>query len=269
MRIGFFITARLKSRRLPYKLLKPLAGKSVFEHVIERASSVRGIDDLVVCTSTNPQDDPLELISTGQRINCYRGSEDDVLYRLLCAADKYKCDYMLLMSADNPLVSIIHAEELVDTIHHNKADYYHYEDGLPLGTAPYAVARNTFAIINELKEESETEFWPVYLDNKSVFSHLLLPVAREYRLDARLTLDYLQDYELFMKIYENFKDISPLDLRCVIDWLRMHDELLRINGDIVRSWLPEKRVDKIHAVVESSKNTILQIKSMMDKSNSR
>ena len=41
--------------------------------------------------------------------------------------------------------------------------------GLPLGTAPYAVARHTFAIINDSKVESETEFWPEYLQDNAFF----------------------------------------------------------------------------------------------------
>ena len=164
--------------------------KSVFEHVLERALSVRGVDEIVVCTSTNPQDDPLENICTELKINCFSGSEDDVLDRLLCAAEKHKCEYMLLMTAANPLFSIVHAEGLVDTIRNKQAEYYRFEDGLPLGTAPYAVARDAFAVISDLKQESETEFWPEYLKDESIFSHLVLPVGKEYRLDARLTLDY-------------------------------------------------------------------------------
>jgi spore coat polysaccharide biosynthesis protein SpsF len=261
VRIGFFITARLKSKRLPKKLLKPLGDKSVFEHILERALSVRGVDEIVVCTSTNPQDDPLEIISTAQKIKCYRGSEDDVLNRLLSAAEKYKCEYMLLMTADNPLFSISHAEELVTTIRNKQADYYHFEDGLPLGTAPYAVARHTFAIINDLKEDTETEFWPEYLKDQSIFSHLVLQVAKEYQLDARLTLDYQEDYELFMKIYENYESPIPLKLKTVLHEFRENKDLLRINGDIVRSWLPKDRIDQIRSVIEKNKSMILQKKS--------
>jgi len=263
VRIGFFITARLKSKRLPKKLLKPLGVKSVFEHVLERASSVRGIDEVVVCTSTNPQDDALETISTAQNIHCYRGSEDDVLKRLLYAAEKYNCEYMLLMTADNPLFSIVHAEQLVATIRNKQADYYHFEEGLPLGTAPYAVARHTFTIIDDIKEESETEFWPQYLEDTSVFSHLVLPVAKEYQLDARLTLDYQQDYELFLKLYETYESPAPLELESVLNSLRANKDLLRINGDIVRSWLPENRIDQIRSVIESNKHKILKKKEQL------
>jgi len=248
---------------LPKKLLKPLGVKSVFEHILERASSVRGVDEIVVCTSTNPQDDPLETISIAQKINCYRGSEDDVLKRLLSAAEKYNCEYMLLMTADNPLFSIVHAEQLVATIRNKQADYYHFEEGLPLGTAPYAVARHAFTIINEIKEESETEFWPEYLKDKSIFSHLVLPVSKEYQLDARLTLDYQQDYELFMKIYENYEPPTPLELKTVLNSLRANKDLLQINDDIVRSWLPENRIDRIRSVVESNKHKILKKKAQL------
>jgi spore coat polysaccharide biosynthesis protein SpsF len=37
MKIGFFITARLKSTRLKKKILLDLEGQSVLGHVIERA----------------------------------------------------------------------------------------------------------------------------------------------------------------------------------------------------------------------------------------
>jgi spore coat polysaccharide biosynthesis protein SpsF (cytidylyltransferase family) len=148
----------------------------------------------------------------------------------------------------------------VATIRNKQADYYHFEEGLPLGTAPYAVARLTFTIINDIKEESETEFWPEYLKDKSVFSHLVLPVAKEYQLDARLTLDYQQDYELFSRIYETYEPPAPLELNSVLNRLRANKDLLRINGEIVRSWLPENRIDRIRSVVESNKHKILMKK---------
>ena len=59
MNIGFLITARLKSTRLKYKVLKDLNGYSVIERVIQRAKKVKGCNDIVLCTSYLSQDIPL------------------------------------------------------------------------------------------------------------------------------------------------------------------------------------------------------------------
>ena len=56
MKIGFLITARLKSSRLPLKILKDLNGKPVIERIIDRAKEIQGINEIVLCTSANPQD---------------------------------------------------------------------------------------------------------------------------------------------------------------------------------------------------------------------
>ena len=56
MKIGFFITARLKSERLKLKILLDLNGKTVLDRVIERCKSTPGIDDVILCTSRNSQD---------------------------------------------------------------------------------------------------------------------------------------------------------------------------------------------------------------------
>ncbi len=92
MKIGFFITARLKSSRLKHKILLDLNGKSVLDRVIERCKATPGIDGVVLCTSTNPQDSILYQSALKNEIQFYPGSEDDVLNRLLSAAEYYHYD---------------------------------------------------------------------------------------------------------------------------------------------------------------------------------
>ena len=83
MKIGFFITARLKSTRLKRKILLDLNGKSVLDRVIERAKQVKGIDGVVLCTSINPQDSELYKNALSNQIEFFAGSEDDVLISLV------------------------------------------------------------------------------------------------------------------------------------------------------------------------------------------
>ena len=93
MKIGFLITARLKSERLPLKIIKDLNGKTVIERLIDRIKEIKDITDIVLCTSTNSQDRPLVDIARGNNIYYFNGDEDDVLKRLLDAAKFYNLDY--------------------------------------------------------------------------------------------------------------------------------------------------------------------------------
>ena len=116
MNIGFLITARLKSTRLKFKILKPLNGYSVIERVIQRAKQIKLCNDIVLCTSCLSQDLPLVTIAEKNNINYFKGSSDDVLQRLLDAAELFKMDYFLGITADNPLFSIYHANMISNLI---------------------------------------------------------------------------------------------------------------------------------------------------------
>ena len=54
------IQARVGSTRLPGKVMYPLDGRSTLEHVITRVSNANAVTDVVVATSTEPQDDVIE-----------------------------------------------------------------------------------------------------------------------------------------------------------------------------------------------------------------
>ena len=89
MQTSFLITARLKSTRLAKKILLEVQGKPLITHMINRIKYAKNINKIIICTSTNTQDDPLEKIAQQEKIDCYRGSEDDVLQRLLETAKTF------------------------------------------------------------------------------------------------------------------------------------------------------------------------------------
>ena len=62
------------------------------------------IDRIIICTSTNPQDDPLENIANQESVHCFRGSEDDVLLRLYEAAETHDLSFFANITADCPLI---------------------------------------------------------------------------------------------------------------------------------------------------------------------
>src|SRR3989344_7870705 len=103
MRIGILIACRLKSERLPEKALIPILGKPMISHLIERVKTAKMVNEVVLCTSTNPQDDPLVDIARGNNICVFRGSEEDVLGRFIAAAEEYNLDHVVRVTGDDPL----------------------------------------------------------------------------------------------------------------------------------------------------------------------
>lgn len=79
MKVGVLITARLKSSRLPLKLLQDLKGRTIVERVIDRCKNISGVDEVVLCTSVNPQDKPLVDTALKNQTFYFLGSEEDVL----------------------------------------------------------------------------------------------------------------------------------------------------------------------------------------------
>ena len=109
MKTSFLITARLKSTRLKNKVLLPLNGFTVIERIIQRAKNILESSNIVLCTSTADQDLPLIDYAQKCSIKYFRGQPDDVLQRLLDAAELFGFDYFIGITADNPLFSIYHA----------------------------------------------------------------------------------------------------------------------------------------------------------------
>ena len=69
MQTAFLITARLKSKRLPKKILLEVQGKPLVVHMINRINYAKKINKIIICTSTNEQDDPLEEIAKQEKID--------------------------------------------------------------------------------------------------------------------------------------------------------------------------------------------------------
>ena len=138
MTIGFLITGRLKSTRLPKKVILEIAGKPMIVHMLDRIKLAKRIDKIVICTSTNPQDDPLEKIAKDETVYCYRGSENDVLMRLHEAAVKYHVDYIVNITADCPLIDPFFIDQIVKTYESTNADLI-MSFKLPMGQRPYGI----------------------------------------------------------------------------------------------------------------------------------
>ena len=104
MKTAAVIQARMGSERLPGKVLQDIAGKPMIDRVVERVQRCLSIDGVIVATSTNASDDHLAEHCRGLGVQVVRGSENDVVSRYALAAEKFRCEFVVGMTADCPLV---------------------------------------------------------------------------------------------------------------------------------------------------------------------
>lgn len=261
MKIGILITARLKSTRLPMKLLLDLNGRSVIERIIDRCKKVHYINEIVLCTSTNRQDKVLIDIAQKNGIYYFNGSEEDVVSRLLAAAKLFDLDYFISLTADNPLISVYHANLVADTLLKQNKDFIKII-GLPFGTFVYGISVKALEVVCKIKNIVDTEIWGYLIDRPEVFNVDTIAVQGHYnKPDYRLTLDYEDDYKLFNVLYNSIPFNDILDLGDVIAFLNNNPDIAAINAGCMQKSADPELKNKIDALYENNIKKIIKLKN--------
>lgn len=239
MKIGFLITARLKSERLPLKIIKDLNGKTVVERIIDRIKAVEDISEIILCTSTNPQDKPLIDIAKDNDIFYFTGDEEDVLKRLYDASNLFSLDYFVSITADNPLMDIYYSNRIVNEIKTNKYDFIDIS-GLPIGSAPYGMRVKAAETICKIKKIKDTEIWGYFIQPEIFDIKTINVTGKLNKPNLRFTLDYDEDYDFIRSIYNRIPFEKVINLYDVIDFLDENPELIEINSRCVQRDLDEE-----------------------------
>ena len=231
MKVGYLITGRLKSTRLPKKLLLEVKGKPILSHMIDRLKLAKNVDEIVICTSDNEQDMPLGRIAKENNISCYFGDPDDVLVRLLAAADHFNLDYVLNITADCPFVDPDYADAIVEKFLETDSDLIR-QFQLPHGVFSYGIKVDALRKVVNIKDSSETEVWGRYFTDTGLFKVMDLDVKNKnhIRPGLRMTLDYPEDLKfinaIFDALYEKGKVFS---LSEILKFLDNNPEIIEIN----------------------------------------
>lgn len=240
MKIAVTITVRMKSKRLPRKAMRNLAGKPMIEHLIERLKAAKLPEAIILCTSTNPEDDILIDVARKDNIQCFRGDEVDVLKRLLDAAKEYNINFIVSTTGDNPLTDPDYIDKIIKKFSETNADYITCLD-LPLGTFSYGVKVDALEKVMELKKETDTEIWGGYFAKSPLFKKEVVDVEKELRHpEIRLTVDTQEDFELMEEIHKRFYEPGKVfGLRDVIMFLMENPQLMEINKRIIQRGVPD------------------------------
>ena len=240
MKIAITITSRMKSIRLPLKVIRLIIGTPLIEHLIERLKLSKLADEIILCTSVNPQDEILVDYAKKMNIKFFRGDEEDVLKRLYDAASAHSIDFIVSTTADNPLTDPIYIDKIIQRFKETNADYITALD-LPIGAFSYGLKVTALKDVVENKKERNTEIWGVYFQNSNKFKRESIDVeAKLKNTGYRLTVDTQEDFKLMNEIYSRLSSPNHhFSLIEVVDLLSRHPELAEINKNIIQRKAPE------------------------------
>ena len=230
----------MTSSRLPGKVLLPAAGKPMLAHLVRRLQAVASIDGMVVATTTNPTDDVLETFAKNRDLAFFRGSEEDVMQRVIGAAESVGADVVVEITGDCPVIDPEIVEQVVRMFGVNQADYVSnshirsYPDGMDVQVFSLDALKRSAAMTDDVLDH---EHVTLHLrNNPQIFSqlHLVAPPALDWP-QLGLTLDEPRDYELLKKIIEYFEPVNPL-FGCgdVIELLKSKPDWVAVNQAVLR-----------------------------------
>ena len=232
------IEARMSSSRLPGKVLKPILGRPTLELLVERLRRAQSLNEVVVATTTNRADDAIEALTREIGVACYRGSEDDVLDRVLKAAQSVSADVIVEITGDCPLIDPDVVDRLVNCYRTNRVDYVAntLSRTFPRGLDTQVFATRTLEEVSRLTQEpADREHVSLYIyEHPERFSlHNVESGLHEKHWHHRLTVDTPEDFTLIETIFERLYPQNPaFTLHDVIDLLEREPELTEINQEI-------------------------------------
>ncbi|MFC1735413.1 cytidylyltransferase domain-containing protein [Candidatus Hydrogenedentota bacterium] len=234
MKSAILITARLKSTRLPRKVVKEIKGRSMLCHMIDRLKLAKRPDEIVLITSDLEEDMPLVDIAKAEGISYFRGHPDDVLRRMTDAAAEFGVDTIISCTADNPFTDALHIDKLID-FHLTHSHDYTKTEGLPWGTFTYCLSHPAMVRACEIKDMDDTEVWGGYFTETGIFKWGTMKVEDpRYRWpDLRLSVDFQEDFEIVSRIFDGLYEPGKVfSLEAIIAFCREHPELPEINANV-------------------------------------
>ena len=238
----------MSSTRLPGKVLMDIGGYKSLELQIKRLRLSKLIDEIVIATTINDVDDVIE--DFGNSLNCKvaRGSEDDVMERILHAVKSADGDIQVQTTGDCPLIDPRLIDSLISFLLSNQE--YDFVSNEIKRTYPIGLDCRVFKVA-ALEKASSLCDDPIHRvhgstfmytgEHKSLFSSKNIQAPENiFYPNWRWTLDTREDLEFLRAILKNFgTDIISLSAPSLAEWLIKNPSITEINNDVKQKSLEE------------------------------
>lgn len=216
--VGAVIQCRMRSSRLPGKMLREvMPGHTLLDVVVARARAARRLDRVVVATSTEAADDVIADHCRAKGYPLFRGSEDDVLGRMLGACRAHGIDVLVRLTGDNPFIDPRLIDDLVAACRAADGDYacttmmghstrWAEERTFPRGVSMEVVSVPVLAAVEpEVSDPLDRDSVTFYVYDRPERFRLVAfraegPYAGWRHPELRLTVDAPEDFELARRV---------------------------------------------------------------------
>lgn len=240
MKIAAIIEARMASSRLPGKVLLPVLDLPMLGRLIMRLKSIELLDQIIVATSENLEDSLVTSVAVKYGAEVYRGSESDVLGRVLDAAMHYNVDLIVEITGDCPIIDPLIVRSVIQSYLNSNADYVSnsnirsYPDGMDVQVYKTNILEHSSTLAHSPLEREHVTLH--IRQNPNLYTNLDILAPEEFfNPSLGLTLDTNEDLNLLTNIIENLEPRKFLfSLSDTLEFLNSNRRLLEINSHVNR-----------------------------------
>ncbi|MEJ2080674.1 MAG: NTP transferase domain-containing protein [Acidobacteriota bacterium] len=244
-----FVVARLTSSRLPSKQFRGIGDRPLIDWTIDELRRCRRLDQIVLATADEPENEPLREYCRKQGLECFwfSGDVNHVTTRLRRAAERYQADIGVLVSGDCPLLQAEAIDDLVSALEAcPDADFVQIAgrvetpalQGVVISRVSAWQLADDLADRPELKEHQ----FPLLGRRPDLFQALREELGEELCLPYhRLSVDTVADLEFLNAVWRRLRDAGrPFNLREAVRLLKGSPELGRINAHVHQRRVEER-----------------------------
>lgn len=234
------IEARMGSSRFPGKVMADVCGQPALTRLLRRLRRCKMIDGIILATTVAHGDDILKEWAIKEGVKYYRGSEDDVLKRVVEAQQSMKSDIVVEITGDCILLD----PELIDmgikTFLANDCDVV---NNVRMESFSHGMDIQVYRL-KDLEEVERRVTDPAVREHVSLYFyenpdlyriiHLFAPERWE-KPDYRFMLDYKEDLVFINEIYRRLEPLYGDDfgIEEIMAILRHEPHLVEINRNCV------------------------------------
>ena len=236
--IGAITQVRMKSTRMPGKAMKGVMGRPLLGYLVERLRACKYLDDIIIATTVNREDDIIADYAGKENLPFFRGSEHDVLSRYYETAREFGVKHVVRISSDCPLVDPVLVDRAIANYLDGGYDYAHLSPAFAEGLDTEVFSFRALETAHQkAKWKSEREHVTLYLNNNlELFNKLVIDNETDDST-YRFTVDEPEDFEVVKAIFEALyeKDARPFGFEAVKSFLDAHPEIAQKNAHVIRN----------------------------------
>lgn len=212
----------------------------MLSHLIRRLRQTPSLDGIVLATTTNQTDDVLEQFARSEGISVFRGSEADVMGRVIGAGRSVAADVIVEITGDCPLLDPDIVGQVIQLFRDSGRDYVSnigsretFPGGMDAQVFRLATLEKSYSMTDRPLDREHVTYH--IRSNPEIFSQATLDAPAELHWpELQLMLDEPKDYELLRRILEHFGE-KKFRCRDIIELLRrVHPEWTDLNKDVHR-----------------------------------